>query len=48
VISSEVCVDGTVEINFHAPPFARISTLKFVSPVAPAGAFQKIVAPLAV
>ena len=27
VMSIESCEDGTVEINFHAPPFERISTL---------------------
>lgn len=45
-MSSENCVAGTVEINFHAPPLVRTSTLKLVKPVAPAGAFQNIVAPV--
>ena len=45
-MSSDVCVAGTVEINFHAPAFELTSMLKLVNPVAAASAFQKIVAPV--
>lgn len=38
VISSDSCVAGTVETNFHAPPLDAISILKFVNPVTPVGA----------
>jgi hypothetical protein len=45
---SDICVAGTVEINFQGPLLREISTLNPVRPSIAIGAFQKIVAPVAV